>query len=120
MQRHTTISYKLLPFKWAYGFIALVLLIAFAGRVSVICINGGTGLNKAQQTLTENNEEQNDKQGESKFDEKQFAEFISPGFIQIPGSLINTHIADHPAYLPAYINVPLITVITPPPDKLFV
>lgn len=118
MQRHKHIVPKQLPFKWVYGIIALLLFIAFAGRVSVICINGGTGLVKSQQVITEDNQEQNDKQEESKFDSKQLTEFISPAYIEMPCLTITAHLVSHPAYLSVYVKVPLITVIAPPPDLI--
>lgn len=71
MTRRKAISSKKFPLKRAYGVIAFVLLIAFAGRVSVICVNGGLGVSKyQQQVLAEDNHEQNDKQEENKLDSK--------------------------------------------------
>lgn len=118
MQRRKTIARKHSPFKRAYGVIAFLVLIAFAGRVSIACINGGPGLIKSQQVLTDDNQEQTDKQEENKFDSKQLTEFISPAYMEMPCLTIVEYVAVHPAYLSLCIKVPLCTVIAPPPDLL--
>jgi hypothetical protein len=118
MQRQITSALKQLAFKRAYGVIALLLFFAFAWRVSVVCINGGTGLTKFQQLITEDSQEQNNNQEDSKFDIKQFTEFISPSYMEIPCLTVIEYVVGHPAYLSLYIKVPLRTVIAPPPDML--
>lgn len=102
--------------KRVYGFIAFLLLSAFIGRVSVICINGGIGVVKTQQTNIEDNQEQNDKHEESKFDNKQLTEFISPDFAHLQLLPLVPVIVGYPVCLLPCIKIPLITVITPPPD----
>jgi hypothetical protein len=105
--------------KRVYGFIAFLLLFAFIGRVSVICINGGISVVKTQQTNVEDNQEQNDKQEESKFDNKQLTEFISPNFAHLQLVPVVPVIVGYPVCLLPSVKMPLLTVVTPPPDFLF-
>jgi len=117
MQRHTAITRKMSPYKRIYGLIALVLLVAFVGRVSLNCINGG-GSVKTQQLLTEENQDQNDKQQDSKTEGQKFTEFIWPGILEMPGLMVHAHVVAYPFPLLLCIKVPLITVLTPPPDRI--
>ena len=116
MQRNIPITRKLSPYKRVYGLITLVLLVAFVGRVSLTCINGG-GSVKTQQLLTEDNQGQNDKQ-DSKTEGQKFTEFISPGVFEMPGLIVHAHVVAYPVQLFLSVKVPLITVLTPPPDHI--
>lgn len=117
MQRHTAITRKMSLYKRIYGLIALVLLMAFVGRVSLNCISGG-GPVKIQQLLTEENQDQNDKQQDSKTEGQKFTEFISPGVFEMPGLTPHAHAVAYPVLLFLSVKVPLITVLTPPPDRI--
>jgi hypothetical protein len=120
MHYYKATTHQQLSFKRYYGIIAFFLLIAFAGRVSIICINGGPHATKFQQLLTEDNQEQNDKHDESKFDNKQLTEFISPVYADMQLLPVTTLAAGYRVSLSLFIKMPLITIITPPPDFLLV
>jgi len=119
MQSFIAIVLQHVSIKRIYGLIAVLLLITFAGRVSLTCINGGTGSVKSQQLIADDDKEQSDKPEEGKFDSKQLQEFILPACIDtqfLPSTIL---IFNQSVRLSFYIKAPLIAVITPPPDLIF-
>jgi|GEM_PF-4515933 len=119
MQYNQTIVPKNLLYKRIYGVIALLLLFTFTGRVAVVCINDGTCSVKSQQVIPDGNHEQDDKQEEGKFDNKKLTEFISPANVDLHFLPLITFMGSYPLCLVQFIEVPVITVITPPPDSLY-
>ncbi|CAM3778638.1 hypothetical protein MUGA111182_09200 [Mucilaginibacter galii] len=117
MQRNIVINRKISPCNRIYGLIALVLLVTFIGRVSLNCVNGG-GSVKTQQLLAEDNQDQSDKQQDSKTEGQKFTEFIWPGVFEMPGLTVHAHVVAYPVPLFLSVKVPLITVLTPPPDRI--
>ena len=119
MQSFIAIVLQHVPIKRIYGLIAILLLITFAVRVSLTCLNGGAGSVKSQQLIADDDKEQSDKPEESKFDSKQLQEFILPACIDTHFLLSTILMVNHSACLSFYIKAPSIAVITPPPDLIF-
>ena len=119
MQYFKTIIPESLLYKRIYGVIALLLLITFVGRVCVICINGSTALVKSQQLVTDDKQEQDDKQENNKFDNKQLAEFTSPKSVDMRFLPAITLMVSYPLCLVQCVKAHVIAIITPPPDLHF-
>lgn len=120
MQRQLSATCKYALFKRTYRIIALLLLVAFIDRTVIVFLSNGCITAKNQQIPAEDEQEQNNKPQDGKVSSQKFNEFISPAFVEMPGLVVKVHSVSYYMQPSTNISVPLITVITPPPDILFV
>lgn len=71
---------------------------------------------KSQQWVPDDKQDQDDKQEESKFNNKQLTEFISPNSVDMQILPAITLLVSYPLCLVQCIKSHVIAIITPPPD----